>query len=177
MFRRILLLSAVGLLSACGTGSSDELPGTDTSVSEIRSLAVTGTDGVRSTGSGAPAISPYQNGGVFKLEWNARSSTEPYRIDWSVSTDAVSSSDDKKFFGRNCDQPAGDCQNEAATFNCKIGTDTVMTCAAGSTPDVTNMASYFSGSRGLPASYYLIATVCNGLFSDYVSQAIPVSFQ
>ena len=167
-------LAVVSLLVACGGGGSD--PGGSDQNSEIHSYSVTGTDGV-SSASATPSIAPSQNGGLFSVSWDAESSTDVYRAEVYVSRDNALSSDDKMFLGRNCNSGLGDCPNQAATYSCKFDSANVITCAAGGPGDVTNMTSYFSSSPGLPATYQLILRICDGLFSDCITRAVPVAFQ
>lgn len=166
------LLTAAAALAACSGGGDEN---SSANGSAIRSFSITGTNGVTS-GSGEVRIGPSQNGGVFRLDWNAASSTRPYRADFYVSPDAALSAGDQQVFGRNCDQPAGDCQNQSATFFCTFDGDVKLTCPSGS-GQTTQMSTWFASNGGLPGSYNIILRVCDGLFNDCVTRALPVVFE
>lgn len=159
-------------LAGCGGGDEDSIP----SPSTIKAFTVTGTNGINSASGQAVAIAPSQNGGLFGLDWTASSSTKPYRADFYVSPDATLSSNDQAFFGRNCDQPVGDCQSQVASFDCAFGSDVKLTCPAGSA-ETMDLSTWFASNGGLPNSYYVILRVCDGLFTDCVTRAVPVTFQ
>lgn len=174
MRRQGMSAAALAILSlaGCGGGGGESSPTPTT----IRAFTVSGTNGVSSSSGQTVAIAPSQNGGQFTLDWNASSSTRPYRADLYLSPDATLSDSDHAFFGRNCDQPAGDCQAQAASFVCTFGTDVKLTCPAGSV-ETTDLSTWFASNGGLPNSYYVILRVCDGLFTDCVTRAVPTTFQ
>lgn len=159
-------------LTAC-TPSEDE---ETTDATTIHHFAITGTNGVTSGGTAMPAINPYQNGGVFELDWDVSSSTRPHRIEWYVSRNDSLDGSDKMFLGRNCDQQFGDCQTQANTFACSFSTSSVIQCSTAST-DAYNMTSYFAANGGLPNTYYVILRACDGLFDDCRTRTAAVLFQ
>lgn len=179
-----VLFMALAALSGCSDDDDDggDFDGGDfgdgggggSSGSVIRSFSVIGTDG---SGSEPVVIDATQNEGLFQLEWDAASSTEPYRADVYLSADeALSLEADRAFLGRNCDQPFGDCSNEAASFECHFGTDVIITCPAGS-DERTNMSTWLADNGGLPGDYFVILQVCDGLFQDCVTRSVPVVLQ
>ena len=162
-----LTLSAMALV---GCGMGEQGGGADRS--EIHDFSMVGTDG-------GNTISPYQNGGIFSVFWDAESSTSPYRAELYVSADNRLDQQDRMILGRNCDQPLGDCPGKAASFNCSFDTDNIVVCpagVAGGAATRTNISEYL-GTYGLPGSYRLLLQVCNGLFEDCVGASVPVVIQ
>lgn len=162
------------VLVACGGDDDSGDGGASTAIHNFR---VTGTNGANTDSGASVDIDATQNGGVWSLEWDAKAATQPYRADLYVSIDDILSDDDQAFFGRNCDQPFGDCSEPAASFDCRWDSSVSIACAEGVSGDTTNMSNYFAGAAGLPGVYSIILRVCDGLFVDCQTQAKLVRFR
>ena len=178
-----IALPAIALLAACSGGSSNDPDGLSGGPSEtrVRSIALTGSDGVTSTGGSTPVpvISPYIGDGEFMMDWDV-SSSSPYRMEWHLSTDAVLSDDDPLFFARNCDLdvPGSSCRQAAATYGCVFNSSSTFVCDGGTLiGDTTNVSAYLSSTLGLPATYRVIAQACNNLLTSCVETVFIASLQ
>lgn len=178
-----IALPIAALVAACSGGGSsgpDDFT-SGSSNTRVRSIALTGSDGVTSTGGATPvpAISPYVGDGEFVMDWDV-SSSRPYRMEWHLSTDAVLSDNDPLFFARNCDLgvPGSSCRQAAATYTCVFNSSSTFVCDGGTLiGDTTNVSAYLSNTLGLPATYRVIAQACNSLLTSCVETVFNVSLQ
>lgn len=178
----LAVLGLTAMVAACsggGSGSGDDFD--DVSGTQVRSIALTGSNGVTSTGGSTPVpvISPYIGDGEFVMDWDVASSS-PYRMEWHLSADAVLSNDDPVFFARNCDLdvPGSSCRQAAATYTCVFNSSSTFVCDGGVLiGDTTNLASYFSRTLGLPATYRVIAQACNNLLTSCKETVFLVAMQ
>lgn len=179
--RNFIIGTGLCLLTACGAGDNpggnpggSGFPSSDNTT--INSFVLTGT---ADNGNGPALIDAAMNNGIFSIAWDV-SSSNPYRVDFYLSDDAVlDEGNDVDLGGFNCGSMVFNalCSN-TGTMDCQYQLDNnsnyTVFCGPQSAVNGPKRINNFLDT--LPKNAYFIFQACNGLFTDCKSRSVAVVF-
>lgn len=161
--------SGSGGLPGAGQDSDKSLASPDT---VINSFVVTGYE---AADDAVQKISAYENGGSFRLDWQASASTDPYRVEFYTSSDPLLSDDDDDFAAYNCGSLSFYACDSSGSQTCTFDTDNRVICgeksAFNSGDNLTDLLDT------LPKDLYILIEVCNGFFDECKVKSVQVRFE
>ncbi len=167
----ITILSLVGLLAACGGGSSNTSE-PDKAV-HIRSFFV---DGSGPAVGGKTPIDPAINGGLFQVQWKA--SEDVYHAEVWLSEDDVldtsTGSGDIRVYGRNCGVMFSDCKS-TGDYACHFTNENKISCGDITAANPEHLIADFLDT--VPKSAYLILQICNNLFTKCETSQVAIELK
>ena len=172
----VLITSAL-ILSACG-GSSSTSGGIPTDTIPAAKVTTINTYALNSSSVAVNNVVPINagvNNGDFNINWNVYSS-DPYRVEISISSDTALDNGDVKIFEQNCGAVSVvyNC-NTIGSFTCRFTSDNKMSCGTVSSfnqgKDLTTFLT------ALPQRAFMVIKACDGLLEDCKTSSVEVELQ